>query len=465
MMAAPNHPLLADPIERRRIIIVGVAAILALSANITGFLYGITTVLPHLLYFPIIIAGYWYPRRGPLVAFLIAIIYCIPAYLLIPQDLFTTASIITRGTVYVIIGVIISLLAIRMKQSEQKLHDLIEFLPDATFAIDRNGAVIAWNRAIEEMTGIPKMKMIGKGGYAYSVPFYGKARPILIDCAMHPEIEVKPGYSAIRRIGHIIEAEVIAQALHDGKGAHLKIAATPFYDTGNVIVGAVESIRDITEEVRTRSALQNSNRQLTALSGIIRHGLSERLEVLYRHLTIGSIRFDDPATLTFLEEIEKAADGIRRQITISRNFREIGSRPPAWMPVQETIIGVLSHLDAGGMIVHAWTERLEIFTDPHLPAAFMHLTENAAAAGASALIVTYQIRDGRCAICFEDNGPGIPDDARERLFSEGSERSGHGLFLTREILAITGITIHEEGREGIGARFVMVVPPEGYRIT
>ncbi len=464
-MAAHNHPLLSDPIERRRIIIIGVAAILALSANITGFLHGITTVFPHLIYFPIIIAGYWYPRRGPFVAFLIALIYCISAILLIPQDLFTTTSIIARATVYVIIGVIISLLAIRMRQSEQKLYDLIEFLPDATFAVDKNGIVIAWNRAIEEMTGIPKMKMIGKGDYAYAVPFYGERCPILIDCAMHPDADAESRYQDIRRDGNMMEALVVAPALKEGKSAYLKIAATQLYDSGREIVGAVESIRDVTEEVRTRSALQNSNRQLAALSGIIRHGLSERLEELYRHLTIGSIRFDDPAMLTFLEEIEKAADGIRRQIAISRDFREIGSRPPIWMPVQETIAGVFSRIDRGGITVRAWTERLEIYADPHLPAAFTHLIENAQAAGATALIVTYHIKNGGLTLIFEDNGPGIPDDAKETLFSEGSERSGHGLFLAREILAITGITIHEEGREGIGARFVIVVPPEGYRIT
>jgi len=464
-MAAHNHPIFSDPIERRRIIIVCLAAILALSANISGFFYGIITVLPHLIYFPIIIAGYWYPRRGPFVAFLIALIYCISAFLLSPQDLFTTASIIARGAVYVIIGIIISLLAIRMRQSEQKLYDLIEFLPDATFAVDKNGTVIAWNRAIEEMTGIPKMKMIGKGDYAYAVPFYGERRPILIDCALHQKADTESRYQDLRRNGDMMEALVVAPALKEGKGAYLKIAVTQLYDSGREIVGAVESIRDVTEEMRTQSALQNSNRQLTALSGIIRHGLSERLEELYRHLAIGSIRFNDPATLTFLEEIEKAADGIRRQITISRDFREIGSRPPVWMPIQETIAGVLSRIDADGINVHAWTERLEVFADPHLPAACTHLIENAVDAGATTLVVTYQIRAGACFICFEDNGPGIPDDIRERLFSEGTERSGQGLFLTREILAITGITIHEEGREGIGARFVMVVPPEGYRIT
>lgn len=464
-MAALNHPLLSDPIERRRIILVSAAAILALLSNIAGLFLGITTVFPHLIYFPIIIAGYWYPRRGPLVAVLIALSYCISAYLLIPQDLFTTASIIARGMVYVIIGAIISLLAIRMRQSEQKLYDLIEFLPDATFAADKNGIVIAWNRAIEEMTGIPKMKMIGKGDYAYAVPFYGERRPILIDYTMHPDADAESGYQDLRRDGNMMEALVIAPALKEGKGAHLKIAATPLYDSNREIVGAVESIRDVTEEVRTRSALQNSNRQLAALSGIIRHGLSERLEELYRHLTIGSIRFDDPAMLTFLEEIEKAADGIRRQIAISRDFREIGSRPPVWMPVQETVFDLLSRLDAGGMTVHAWSERVEIFADPHLSAAFTHLIENAAAAGATALIVTYQIQDGGLQLIFEDNGSGIPDAAKEMLFSEGSERSGHGLFLAREILAITGITIHEEGEEGAGARFVIHIPPEGYRIT
>ncbi|MDD1715433.1 MAG: response regulator, partial [Methanolinea sp.] len=49
-----------------------------------------------------------------------------------------------------------------LQESERRLSDIIEFLPDATFAIDAHGRVIAWNHAIEEMTGIPADRMIGK---------------------------------------------------------------------------------------------------------------------------------------------------------------------------------------------------------------------------------------------------------------------------------------------------------------
>lgn len=462
---APSHPLLADPVQQRRISIVLATTLLALGINITGLWYGITTVLPHLLYFPILIAGYWYPRRGPACALFIAAVYCSSALLIIPQDLMMTASIIVRGAVLVIIGVIVSLLAVRLRRSERQLHDLIEFLPDATFAIDRDGTVIAWNRAIEELTGIPKKKMLGRAEYSYAVPLYGEAVPILTDFILQETDELDDRYHSITRTGTVIEAEVIAPCLRGGKGAHLKIAATPLFDSGKEIIGAVESIRDITAEVITRSALENSNRQLNALSGIIRHGLAERLDELYHHLTIGSMQFDDPAVLAFVEKIETAADSIRRQLAISRDFREIGSKPPLWLPVQDRITGAADRLDTGGMNICSWTERLVVFADPHFSTAVSHLIENAHAAGAAALLVTYRVQDDGCEIIFEDNGPGIPGEEKEKLFSEGIERPGHGLFLAQEILAITGITIHEEGISGLGARFVLHVPPEGYTIT
>ena len=60
--------------------------------------------------------------------------------------------------------------------AHQQLQDIIEFLPDATFVIDRDKRVIAWNRALEEMTGVSKADMLGKGDLAYAIPFYGERR-------------------------------------------------------------------------------------------------------------------------------------------------------------------------------------------------------------------------------------------------------------------------------------------------
>jgi signal transduction histidine kinase len=66
----------------------------------------------------------------------------------------------------------------------------------------------------------------------------------------------------------------------------------------------------------------------------------------------------------------------------------------------------------------------------------------------------------------EDDGPGIPEENKERIFEKGfGNNTGLGLFLTREILGITGITIRETGEPGTGARFELTVPPGSYRFT
>ena len=93
------------------------------------------------------------------------------------------------------------------QESEQRLSDIIDFLPDATFAIDRAGTVIAWNRAVEEMTGVPAGTMLGKGDREYAVPFYGTKRPTLIDLVNEPDEAISPLYSHISRSGGVLTAE------------------------------------------------------------------------------------------------------------------------------------------------------------------------------------------------------------------------------------------------------------------
>ena len=132
-------------------------------------------------------------------------------------------------------------------RSEKQLFEIINFLPDATFAIDRAGLVIAWNRAIEEMTGVPASEMLGKGNCEYSIPFYGERRKILIDMLFEEDDETpKKYYPEMVRNGHGIIAET--EVPHLKKGPVIVWAkATPFYDNNMKVVGAVESIRDITE--------------------------------------------------------------------------------------------------------------------------------------------------------------------------------------------------------------------------
>ena len=103
------------------------------------------------------------------------------------------------------------------RESEEKLQDIIDFLPDATFAIDMEGRVIAWNRAIEEMTGVCKGEILGKGNFEYALPFYGERRPILIDLALLPDEEIERNYTFVRWENRRLVAES-SDARPAGKG-------------------------------------------------------------------------------------------------------------------------------------------------------------------------------------------------------------------------------------------------------
>jgi PAS domain S-box-containing protein len=91
-----------------------------------------------------------------------------------------------------------------IRESERRLSEIINFLPDATFAIDREGKVITWNRTIEEMTGVRAEIMLGKGNYEYALPFYGTQRPILIDLVFEKDEKTMNSYRFVEKKGDIL---------------------------------------------------------------------------------------------------------------------------------------------------------------------------------------------------------------------------------------------------------------------
>ena len=141
---------------------------------------------------------------------------------------------------------------------EQGVLDIIEFLPDATFVIDREKRIIAWNRACEEMTCVKREEVLGKGDYAYAEPFFGERRPILIDLLDAPSPGAAAGHERIQRSGDTIYAESFNPRLNGGQGIHLWGAAAPLFDSEGRRWGAIEVLRDVTEQKRVEHALRES---------------------------------------------------------------------------------------------------------------------------------------------------------------------------------------------------------------
>ncbi len=164
----------------------------------------------------------------------------------------------------------------KIASMKQRLAEVIDFLPDATFVIDGDGNVITWNRAMEKMTGAKAVDMIGRGKYEYALPFYGERRPILADLVLMPDGELEQKYPGMKREGKDLTAEVFIPTF-GAEGSFIWAKATPLYDSYGNIAGSIESIRDITYMRRTEETLEKSKSELRIASDIQRSFLPEHI--------------------------------------------------------------------------------------------------------------------------------------------------------------------------------------------
>jgi PAS domain S-box-containing protein len=151
-----------------------------------------------------------------------------------------------------------------LRSSRQHLMETLNFLPDPTFVIDKGGMVIVWNKGMEDLTGVPARDMIGKGDYEYALPFYGERRPILVDLALHNDLEIEKRYSNLTREGNLLVGDAYISMPFTGKTRFLWGAATALFDSDGNTIGAIETIRDITDRRKIEDALRESEEKYRA---------------------------------------------------------------------------------------------------------------------------------------------------------------------------------------------------------
>lgn len=163
----------------------------------------------------------------------------------------------------------------QLQSVNQQLMNIIDFLPDATFVIDRKGTVIAWNRAMEEMTGVSKEDIVGQADFAYAIPFYGKRRPILIDLVLTPDEKTEKKYTGLLRRGPYVYAESPSIMNMNRRQVYLWGVAAPLYDGRGNITGAIESLRDVTTRKEAETALRESEERYRTILNSIEDGYYE----------------------------------------------------------------------------------------------------------------------------------------------------------------------------------------------
>ncbi|MDD1693475.1 MAG: PAS domain S-box protein [Methanoregula sp.] len=205
--------------------------------------------------------------------------------------------------------------------SRKNLADILSFLPDPVLAIDSNGRVIAWNNAMEGLTGVPAENMLGKGDHEYSIPFYGVRRPILVDLVLMSDAEIETKYDYILRNDSRITSETFIQGMYNGRGAYLWGTAAPLFDAAGNRTGAIEVIRDITDRKKTEVILQESETRFRDLFNNMRAGVA-----IYEPTPDGEdfIIRDINRAVETIEQVKKDEIVGKRILEIFPGVREFG---------------------------------------------------------------------------------------------------------------------------------------------
>lgn len=145
-----------------------------------------------------------------------------------------------------------------LKLSREKLQEAIEFMPDATFIVDHVRQVVGWNRAMETMSGIGRDEVMGTRDYGRAFLRFGGAFPVLIDLLDLSTEELARTYPGVRRFGDTLYFEAPVSALRGGRGGHLWGKASPLMDRDGGDVGAIQTLRDISDWKRAEEAYRDA---------------------------------------------------------------------------------------------------------------------------------------------------------------------------------------------------------------
>jgi PAS domain S-box-containing protein len=212
--------------------------------------------------------------------------------------------------------------------------------------------------------------------------------------------------------------------------------------------------------------LSQANKKLNILSTITRHDILNKLTGLQGYLELMKGEYSDPKLQEYLAIQETIIQTITRQIRFTKDYQDIGIETPRWFDVKETLEKAAAALPLHAITFTIESGNLSIFADPMLEKVFYNLVENSLRHGGklTRISVKTETGDDGARIIFEDNGSGVPEQFKEAIFiRKHFKHTGFGLYLSREILGITGLSIRENGRPGNGARFEISVPQNKFR--
>ena len=276
------------------------------------------------------------------------------------------------------------------------------------------------NKATGEAPGVPREELFGT---------------FFTDYFTDPQ-KAEEGYKKAFSSGEVRDYPLTLRHV-SGRTTDVLYNASVFRGPDGDVQGLFAAARDITTRKRAEKAILTAQRKLRILSGVTRHDIQNRNMVLQGYLDLIREGCDPQIQADYLHEIDTASDAIQRYIEFTRQYEDLGIEMPIWRSLPDILRGVGN----SRISIHYESEEYLILGDPMLEKVFYNLMDNTIrhAGGATGVTISCEERDGDLAILWKDDGPGVPGDQKKDIFKRGfGKNTGFGLFLCREILAISG---------------------------
>ncbi|PWR75947.1 response regulator [Methanospirillum stamsii] len=219
----------------------------------------------------------------------------------------------------------------------------------------------------------------------------------------------------------------------------------------------------IENEAQLKMAIQ----KLQLLSGITRHDILNKVTSLNGYMALIEDEVSGDEVTEYVTRAKENVETIRKQITFTRDYQQMGMHAPQWQKVQGIFQHVFRSMNNQSLIFETNLDGIECYADPLFERVCYNLIENSFRHGKNLteIRIFFEIRGDNLILIYEDNGGGVPESQKENIFlRKYYKNSGFGLFLSKDILNITGLTIQEKGKEGTGVRFEITVPKKYYRL-
>jgi PAS domain S-box-containing protein len=339
-----------------------------------------------------------------------------------------------------------------LRKSEEQYHSLLENVPELIL-VHRNGTILYTNPAAEKTLGYQPHEVANKQVTDFIAPeFHGRVAAAI--CRRMSGEQVAP-----------YEIDVMGK---DGSRRTMILNGTQVEFEG--VPTSLIVLTDVTEQKALKDAATLANKKLNLLSSITRHDIINQVLALSGYLELSRDLLDDPVKLEeYITKEQNITRIIEAQMRFTKDYQDMGIKAPEWQNVHESVIKAKESFPLRGIAVETDSPTLELYADPLLERVFYNLIDNALRYGGeqmTAIRISSQDSDHGLVIVCEDDGVGVPADKKEAIFNRGYfKHTGFGLYLSREILGITGITIAETSEPGKGARFEITVPKGAYRFT